>query len=132
VVEIKSSVSRYRLTIFTSNHQLLQNLMQLFHSRPGTFHQATLKITHKNVEMPISINLLKSRNYFTYIPKYYMVLALRLYVLNGSQNNQRLLPYTTLADKFCMTVVESVYCAVRIEFLCKTDTFSLHRLSTYI
>jgi len=54
-----------------------------------------------------------------------MVLALRLCVLYGSQNRQRLLPYTTLADWFCITEVESVYCAVRTESLYKTDTFSL-------
>jgi len=48
-----------------------------------------------------------------------------LCVLYGSHNKQRLLPYTALADWFCITEVESDYCAVRTEFLNKTDTFSL-------
>jgi len=54
-----------------------------------------------------------------------MVLTLRLGVLYGSQNKQRLLPYTTPAYWFCITEVESVYCAVQTESLYKTDTFSL-------
>jgi hypothetical protein len=32
---------------------------------------------------------------------------------------------TTLTDWFCITVAESVYCAVRTESLYKTDTFRL-------
>jgi len=54
-----------------------------------------------------------------------MMLTLRLCVLYGSNNKQRLLPYTTLADWFGKTDVEGVYCAVRTECLYKTDTFSL-------
>jgi hypothetical protein len=48
-----------------------------------------------------------------------MVLTLHLYVLYG------LLPCTALTDRFCITKVESVYCAVRTECLYNTDTFSL-------
>ena len=33
-----------------------------------------------------------------------------------------LLPYTSLAEWFCITEVESVYCAVRTESLYKTGT----------
>jgi len=54
-----------------------------------------------------------------------MVLSLRLRVLYGYQNRQRLLPYTTLTEVFCITKVESVYCAVRTESLYKTDTLVL-------
>ena len=54
------------------------------------------------------------------IQKFYVMLTLRLCVLYGSQNKQRLLPYTSLADWFCITEVESVYCAVRTESLYKT------------
>jgi hypothetical protein len=54
-----------------------------------------------------------------------MVLALRLYVLNGYQNKQRHLPYTTLTDLFCITDAESVYYAVRTESLRKTVTSRL-------
>jgi len=43
--------------------------------------------------------------------------------LYWSQNRQRLLPYTTLADWFCITEVESAYCAVRTGSLYTTDTF---------
>jgi len=42
-----------------------------------------------------------------------------------SHNKQRLLPYTTLADWFCITEVDSVYSAVRTEYLYKTDTLIL-------
>jgi hypothetical protein len=51
------------------------------------------------------------------INKFYMVLTLRLSVLCG------LFPFTALTDWFCITEVESVYCAVNTESLCKTDTF---------
>ena len=54
-----------------------------------------------------------------------MVFTLRLCVLYGSQNRQRLLPYTALTDWFCVTEVESVHSAVRTESLYKTDTFSI-------
>jgi len=54
-----------------------------------------------------------------------MVLTLRLRVLHGSHNKQRLLPYKVLVDWLCITKVESVYCAVRTESLYKTDTLSL-------
>jgi hypothetical protein len=40
-----------------------------------------------------------------------MVLTLRLCVLYGSHSRQRLLPYTTLADWFCVTEVERVFTA---------------------
>jgi hypothetical protein len=40
-----------------------------------------------------------------------------LCVLCGTENKQRLLSYTTLADWFCITVVESVYSAVRTDCL---------------
>ena len=42
-----------------------------------------------------------------------------------SHDQQRLLPYTILADWFCITEVESVYCAVRTESLYKTVPFNL-------
>jgi len=48
-----------------------------------------------------------------------MVLTLQLNVLYG------LLPCTTLRDWFCITEMESVYCAVCTEPLYKTDMFSL-------
>jgi hypothetical protein len=40
-----------------------------------------------------------------------------LCVLRGSQNKQRLFPYTVLNDWFFKTEMEGVYCAVRIEYL---------------
>jgi len=54
-----------------------------------------------------------------------MVLTLRLRVLYGPHKKQGLLPYTTLADWFCITEMESVYCALRTDSFYKTDTFSL-------
>jgi hypothetical protein len=41
-----------------------------------------------------------------------------LCVLFGSENKQRLLPYTALTDWFFITETESAYCAVRTEYLC--------------
>jgi len=58
-----------------------------------------------------------------------MLLALLLCLLYGSQNKQRHLPYTELADWFCETEVESVYCALRTESLYETDTFNLYRVN---
>jgi len=49
-----------------------------------------------------------------------MVLTLGLYVVHGSQNEQRLLPHTILSEWFFITEVESVYYAVRNESLHKT------------
>jgi hypothetical protein len=57
--------------------------------------------------------------------KFYKMLTLRLCVLHGSLNKQVLLPYTVLTDWFCTTEVESVYCAVLIEYLYTS-------ISTYI
>ena len=50
------------------------------------------------------------------------MLTLRLCLLYRSQNKQRLLACIALTDWFCVTEVESVYCAVRTES-CKVDTF---------
>jgi hypothetical protein len=44
----------------------------------------------------------------------------------GSQNKQQLLPYAALTDWFCLTEVESVYRAVRIDSLHKTYVSSLN------
>jgi hypothetical protein len=51
------------------------------------------------------VNLLNPSGNFTYdqvfnIKKFYVVLTLRLCVLYGSQNKQKLLPYKTLRDWF--------------------------------
>jgi len=53
-----------------------------------------------------------------------MILTLRC-VLYGSQNKQGFLPYTALAEWFCVTEVASVYCAVRTESLYTAEKFSL-------
>ena len=54
------------------------------------------------------------------IQKFYMVLTLRLCVLYECHNKHRLLPSTALADWFCITDIESVYCAVRTDSLYTT------------
>ena len=59
------------------------------------------------------------------IKKLYVMLTFSLCVFLGPQNKQQLLPYVTLTDWFCITKVESVYCAVRTESWYKTDTFLL-------
>ena len=46
-----------------------------------------------------------------------------------SHNQQRLLPYTFLAEWFCITEVASVYCAVSTDSLYKTDTLIFKGLS---
>jgi hypothetical protein len=56
------------------------------------------------------------------IKKFYMVLTLHSDVLYG------LLSCTKLTEWFCITEVESVYCAVRTKLLYKTDTFRLKRV----
>jgi hypothetical protein len=53
------------------------------------------------------------------IQKFYMVFTLLLNVLYG------LLPFTALTDWFCVTEVETAYCALRTESLYKTETFRL-------
>ena len=53
------------------------------------------------------------------IQKFYTMLTLRLSVPYG------LLPCTALTDRFFITEVDSVYCAVRTESLHKTDKFRL-------
>jgi len=55
--------------------------------------------------------------YFIFDLIFYMVLILHLNVLYG------LLPCTTFTYWLCITEVDSVYCAVRTEFLYKADTF---------
>jgi hypothetical protein len=57
-----------------------------------------------------------------------MPLTLRLYVVYGSQNKQRLLPYKTLTYWFCITEMESVYSTVSNEPLYKTDMYAFKRL----
>jgi len=57
-----------------------------------------------------------------------MVLTLLLCVLYGSHNKQLLSSHTTLAEWFCITEVESVYCAVRTESQYKTKTLGLQKV----
>jgi hypothetical protein len=57
--------------------------------------------------------------------QFYMFLTLHLCVLYGSRNQQRLFPYTALADRFCIPKLVSVYCAVHTESSYKIDTFIL-------
>jgi hypothetical protein len=47
-----------------------------------------------------------------------------LCVLYGSQNKQRLFPYTALTDWFFITEAECVYCAVRTGSSNQTDAVS--------
>jgi hypothetical protein len=56
-----------------------------------------------------------------------MVLTLPLCVLYGSHNEQLLSSHTTLAKCFCITEIESVYCAVRTESQYKTNTLCLQK-----
>ena len=54
-----------------------------------------------------------------------MVFTLHLRVLYGSQKKQQRLPYTALADRFCITEMGIVYFAVRTESLYKKNSFRL-------
>ena len=58
--------------------------------------------------------------------KFYILLTLDICVLYDLTRNSDFY-LTNLADWFCIAEVESVYSAVRIESLYKTDTFSLQR-----
>jgi hypothetical protein len=57
-----------------------------------------------------------------------MVFTLCLCVVYGSQYKPRLLPYTSLTDWFCITEVDSVYCAVRTETLYRVSQEECARL----
>jgi hypothetical protein len=83
------------------------------------------QITSKNVGIFI---LLKPAFTFptTYnIQKFCVVLTLRLCVFYESQKYISFHLIRTLTDFFCIIQMESVHCAVRTEFLYKTDTFHL-------
>jgi hypothetical protein len=54
-----------------------------------------------------------------HIQKFYMVFTLRLSVRYGPY------PCTALTDRFCITEVERVYCAVRTQSLYKTEEFRI-------
>jgi hypothetical protein len=55
------------------------------------------------------------------IKKFYVVTTWNLYVLYGSRDKQQNLSYTKLKRLVFMTVVESVYSAVRTDYLYKAD-----------
>jgi len=42
-----------------------------------------------------------------------MVLTLRLYAVSGSQNEERLLPYTILSELFFISEVECLLCGTQ-------------------
>jgi hypothetical protein len=54
-----------------------------------------------------------------------MVIKLHVGALYGSQKKQELMQDTTLTDLLFISGVDSVYCAVRIQSLYKTDVFNL-------
>jgi hypothetical protein len=54
--------------------------------------------------------------------------GLYLCVLCGSENKQRLFPYTALTDWFFITERKCVYCAVRTVFMCFVWIFSVQEL----
>jgi len=58
-----------------------------------------------------------------------MMLTLRLSVVYEFQKNTANFTHAALTEWFCTTEVESVYCAVRAEFLCKTDQFRLQSVA---
>jgi hypothetical protein len=75
--------------------------------------------------LSFTFNILKPCGHFMYHQVYHSEIphsahTARLYVLHGSQNNQPLLPYTTLTDYFFITETKCVYCAVGTESLTKT------------
>ena len=73
--------------------------------RPHTVSNLTLRV------QPIDLlNLTVTYHTTSFnIQKFYVLLALCLCVVYGSQNKLRLLAYTTLIDWFCITEVERVY-----------------------
>jgi hypothetical protein len=66
------------------------------------------------------------------IQKLYMMLILRLFVVDGPQSKRRLLPRTTLTAWFCIIDVDSVYCAVRAESIYKIDALLLERVNACV
>ena len=63
------------------------------------------------------------------IQQFYVLPTQRIYVLCGSENKQRLFPYTALTDWFFITETECVYCGVRNEALTRLR-FALEGLRT--
>jgi hypothetical protein len=51
------------------------------------------------------------------VKKFYILSKQCVSVSYGTENKQRLFPYTTLAECFFLPEVEFVYCAVRTEYL---------------
>jgi hypothetical protein len=62
------------------------------------------------------------------VQRFYTVLTLRLCDVYGSQNQQLLFSCKTLTERYCITEVGSVYCAVRTESLHETDHLSVSPL----
>jgi hypothetical protein len=71
----------------------------------------------------LAVTLRTSR--FNIKKKIYLVLRFLLSVVCLLLNKLQRLSYAALADGFCITEVESVYCAVRTNSSSKTDTFHL-------
>jgi len=92
--------------------------------RQSGLEVTTLRIQYQNSSAKyicaVTINLSKPTGYSTYhqvwLQEFYMVITLSLCVVYGSQNKQRLFPYTAVTDLVFITEAESVYCAVRTEF----------------
>jgi len=66
------------------------------------------------------------------IHKFYVLPTQCTYVciLCGSENKQQLFQYTTLTDWFVLYNQESVYCAVRTEYLTEVN-FSLRKVNHF-
>jgi len=82
----------------------------------------------------LSLYVLHSGHYLyrQFNTQQFHVLPTQLYlcVLYGSENKQRLFPYTALTDWFIITETERVYCAVRTGYLYILDNFSFTLLTT--
>ena len=75
----------------------------------------------------MNFNLLHRRGYFTYhrlnIKTFLMMLTLHVCVVYEFQKNTANFPHAALTEWFCITEVESVYCAVRAECYVKRTHF---------
>jgi hypothetical protein len=61
---------------------------------------------------PVGYYMYHTRN----VHKFYVVPRMRLCLLNGARNKQRLFPYTALTDGCIKTETDCVYRAVRAEY----------------
>ena len=102
----------YSITLCTVSHYVQYHIM----------YSITLCTVSHYVQYHIMYSITLCTVSHTLIFKNSTWYSLRLCVVYGPQNNRQLLLNTTLTDWFCITELESVYCAVRTGSLYTTNS----------